>query len=136
MTLRKEILRAIRAAKEVVLANASKATERTGDINPYGDLTLVLDKKAEDVIIDTLLSAETPLAIFSEERGFLEPEGQPEYLAVIDPIDGSANLERGIPLCSVGISLVPFSNNMMTDDAELSVIESFYTKETYIAEKG
>ena len=34
---------------------------------------------------------------------------KPEYLAVVDPIDGSANLERGIPLCSVGVSAIPYS---------------------------
>ncbi len=55
---------------------------------------------------------------------------------VLDPIDGSTNLERGIPLCSVGISAVPMSDSMSTDDVEASVIDSFFTDETYVAIAG
>ena len=51
-------------------------------------------------------------------------------------LDGSANLERGIPLCSIGISIIPFSNSMTSDDIEISIIESIFTDETYIAIQG
>jgi myo-inositol-1(or 4)-monophosphatase len=64
------------------------------------------------------------------------PEKRPEYLAIMDPIDGSVNLERGIPLCSIGLSAVPYAESMQTDDVEVSIIESIFTKETYVAVKG
>jgi myo-inositol-1(or 4)-monophosphatase len=136
MTLTRDLTKAAKAARIAILANLAEATELTGDTNQYGDKTLLLDKKAEDAIIESIHQLNMPMMILSEERGLIVPEGKPEYLAVIDPIDGSANIERGIPLCSIGISAVHFSEAMTTDDVEISIIESVFSKETFIAEKG
>ncbi|MFW9974905.1 MAG: inositol monophosphatase family protein [Candidatus Thorarchaeota archaeon] len=136
MTLLRIVQDAITAAKRVIIENLDIARELTGELNPYGDKTLLLDAKAEGAIIDVLSSSGIPFQILTEESGFIKNEGKPEYLAIIDPIDGSANLERGIPLASIGASLVPFNDAMTSDDAEMSVIESVFTHETYIAATG
>ena len=127
---------AIENAKKVIVENLDIATERTGDLNPYGDKTLLLDVKAEDAIIKVLSSSGTRFEILTEEKGFIKSKKTPEYLALIDPVDGSANLERGIPLVSIGISIVPYKDVMTSDDAEISVIDSIFTDETYIAVTG
>lgn len=136
MTLLRIMQDAIESAKKVIIENLDIASERTGDLNPYGDKTLLLDVKAEDAIINVLSSSGTHFEILTEEKGFIKNENNPEYLALIDPIDGSANLERGIPLISIGISLVPYRDTMNSDDAEISVIDSVFTNETYIAVAG
>ncbi|MHA1924827.1 MAG: inositol monophosphatase family protein [Candidatus Thorarchaeota archaeon] len=136
MTLTRDLARAVDAAKDVILKNLSEAAELTGEINQYGDRTLLLDKKAEDAIIEIVLQLDTPMMILSEERGLFQSEDAPEFLAVIDPIDGSANIKRGIPLCSIGVSVVRYSDMMTTDDAEISIIESIFSDEIFIAEKG
>ncbi len=127
---------AIAEAKDVIKTNLDIARERTGELNPYGDKTLLLDVKAEDAIIGVLSSSGTNFEILTEEKGFIKNENKPEYLALIDPIDGSANLERGIPLVSIGISIVPYKERMTSDDAEISIIESIFTDESYIAVTG
>ncbi|MFX0045870.1 MAG: inositol monophosphatase family protein [Candidatus Hermodarchaeota archaeon] len=136
MTLVSDLMKAIKAAKKVVHENLSSASELTGSTNPFGDKTLVLDIRAEDTIIETLHESSISMAILSEERGLILGQDRPEYLIVADPVDGSANLERGIPLCSVGVSAIPYSDTMMTDDTEISIIDSFFTQETYSAVKG
>lgn len=136
MTLHRTIQDAVQSAKKEIIENLDIAREHTGKLNPYGDKTLTLDAKAEDAIIDVLSSSGTSFQILTEESGYLKNERKPEYLALIDPIDGSANLERGIPLVSIGISVVPFNDVMTSDDAEISVIESVFTDETYIAVTG
>lgn len=136
MTLIHDIKTACSAAKRVVLENMEIATERTGKMNLYGDETLLLDKRAEDHAVQVLQESSTVYSILSEERGLIIPKMKPEYLAIIDPIDGSTNLERGIPLCCIGISIVPFKDSMTTDDIELSIIDSFFTDECYIAQTG
>ncbi|MHA2045848.1 MAG: inositol monophosphatase family protein [Candidatus Thorarchaeota archaeon] len=136
MTALKTIKEAITAAKKSILDNIERATEHTGTVNPYGDKTLLLDVKAEDEIITVLQSSGTEFAILSEEKGLLKNVKNPEYLALVDPIDGSANLERGIPLVSIGISIVPYQTKMTSDNAEISVIDSVFTDETYVAVKG
>lgn len=136
MTTLKTVQKAIAAAKTSILDNLESAAELTGSVNPYGDKTLLLDVKAEDEIIEVLQSSGIQFAVLSEEKGLVKNTNRPEYLALVDPIDGSANLERGIPLVSIGISLVPFKEEMTSDDAEISVIDSVFTTENYIAIKG
>lgn len=136
MTLVSDIMKAVKAARRVVHENLSLASELTGNTNPFGDKTLVLDARAEDTIIETLQESSTSVAILSEERGLIAGQERPEYLLVADPVDGSANLERGIPLCSVGVSAIPYSDSVMTDDTEISIIDSFFTEETYTAVRG
>jgi fructose-1,6-bisphosphatase/inositol monophosphatase family enzyme len=136
MTLLRIMQDAVDSAKKVIIENLDIAREQTGELNPYGDRTLLLDVKAEDAIIGVLTSSSTNFEILTEEKGFVKNENKPEYLALIDPIDGSANLERGIPLISIGISIVTFKDVMTSDDAEISVIDSVFTDETYIAVTG
>ena len=136
MTLLRIMQDATESAKKVIIENLDIASERTGDLNPYGDKTLLLDTKAEDAIINVLSSSGTPFEILTEEKGFIKSKNKPEYLALIDPIDGSANLERGIPLVSIGISIVPYKDGMSSDDAEISLIDSVFTDETYVAVTG
>lgn len=136
MTLLQDLKKSVLIAKKTVLGNLDASAEKTGSKNPFGDRTLLLDQSAEDEIIGVLEESDTVYSILTEEQGIIKPDKTPEYLAIIDPIDGSANLERGIPLCCVGISVVPYSNNMMTDDVEISIIDSFFTNETYIAING
>ncbi len=136
MTVLKTLENAVEAAKTCILENMDKSTEQTGDINPFGDRTLLLDMKAEDEIISILQSSDTAFDILSEEKGLIKTKSKAEYLAFVDPIDGSANLKRGIPLVSIGISIVPYKDNMTSDDAEISIIDSVFTDETYIAISG
>lgn len=136
MTIMHDLKRATEAAKKSVLENLDNAKVKTGNENPFGDATLLLDQSAEDAAISVLQGADATYMILTEERGLVKPDERPEYLMVLDPIDGSTNLERGIPLCSVGISAAPMSDSMSTDDVEASIIDSFFTKETYVAVAG
>ncbi|MFX1368613.1 MAG: inositol monophosphatase family protein [Promethearchaeota archaeon] len=136
MTLLRILRNAIDDAKRVILDNLKLVRERADNLIPYGGKTLLLDAKAEEAIIRTLSSSGTSFEILTEERGLIKNEIQPEYLALIDPIDGSANLERGIPLVSIGISIVPYAEAMTSDDVEISIIDSVFTDETYIAVTG
>jgi len=136
MSLMHDIRKACEIAKRTVLDNLELSSEKTGEMNPFGDETLLLDKRAEDAAVEIFLESNTGYSILTEERGLIQPRNRTEYLAIIDPIDGSTNLERGIPLCCIGISVVPITDSMTTDDIEISVIDSFFTDECYIAQKG
>ena len=136
MTLMQVLRRAVETAKKNILNNLDLAAEQIGTVNPFGDKTLLLDQQAEDIIVEVLRESGMQFDIMTEEQGVIKTEANPEFLAIVDPIDGSANLERGIPLCSIGISVIPFSNTMTTDDVTLSIIDSIFTDETYVATKG
>jgi len=136
LTLVRILKNALLSARRAVVDNLSRRSEITGAMNPFGDQTLLADRVSEDEIVRVLNESGTSFMIVTEERGLIDSGRQPEYLAIVDPVDGSANLERGIPLCSGGISIVPFSERMTTDDIEVSVIKSYFTNETYVAQRG
>ena len=68
------------------------------------DIKLKADIKAEDLII-SILTKESSFPILAEESG--KPEGAlEETFWVVDPLDGTANYSRNIPLCCVSIALM------------------------------
>jgi len=70
-----------------------------------GDMTLVIDRAAEDAVFAELESLDLPLTAISEERGEVELRGGGPVRVVIDPVDGSINAKRGIPFASVSIAV-------------------------------
>ena len=79
------------------LENAYKILEELGDKglesiqkNPHGDTSLVGDIEAEKVVIDTFREANIPLRIISEEHGKVDLSDNPQFLAVLDGLDGTS----------------------------------------------
>src|SRR3954466_3257034 len=60
-----------------------------------GDETAAIDKAAEDASVARLQAADSDITIVSEEVGRI---GEGATLVVVDPIDGSLNAKRGLPL--------------------------------------
>ena len=74
-----------------------------------GDNTLVIDRLCEDAIfeeLEALHEAGHEFTAVSEERGSVSfGDGESPLRVVIDPIDGSLNARRTIPLHSVSIAV-------------------------------
>ena len=70
--------------------------------NRIRDVKLLSDVKSENAIID-YLSLHSNFSILSEEVGLIKKKN--DYLWIIDPIDGSLNYSRDIPLSCISISL-------------------------------
>jgi myo-inositol-1(or 4)-monophosphatase len=70
-----------------------------------GDVTLPLDKRAEDIIIEEVEKLGKPVTIVSEECGVKHINGGGQRL-LVDPIDGSRNALSGVTLFSTSIALV------------------------------
>jgi myo-inositol-1(or 4)-monophosphatase len=68
------------------------------------DIKLKADIEAED-LIKAILAKESSFPILAEESG--KPEGGlEETFWIVDPLDGTANYTRDIPLCCVSIALM------------------------------
>ena len=80
-------------------------SEMTGGRGEGGDRTLVIDTAAEDAIFAELESIGVPLTAVSEERGEVQIAGGGPVHVVIDPIDGSRNAKRRMPLHAVSIAV-------------------------------
>lgn len=67
------------------------------------DIKLKADKAAEQLILESL-QKEWAAPVLSEEAGWTAAPGDIAW--VVDPLDGSANYNRNMPLCCVSIALV------------------------------
>lgn len=102
-----EIVAAVRSLCETVrdavrphLGRASaKGHEGSG---ASGDMTFSIDEIAERAV-EGVLAGRGNVAYYSEDRGLVLP-ARPEYLLIIDPIDGTRPAAAGLESCCVSVA--------------------------------
>lgn len=104
-------------------------SQRTG-MGADGTPTKWVDRIAEEVILDHVEEADVPLNVLSEEAGFVD-HGADRTL-VTDPIDGTTNASRGIPVYCT--SLAVGSGSLSSVD--LGLVRNIPTGQTYRARAG
>jgi myo-inositol-1(or 4)-monophosphatase len=87
------------------------------------DVKIVADGSSESIILN-YLREHSDFSILSEERGLVELKSN-STVWIVDPLDGSLNYSRGIPLCCVSIGL--WEENQPV----LGVIYDFHQDEFY-----
>jgi len=123
---KKVLLKASKAAGKVILKYFGK--NEKGKEKSNKSLVSRADLEANDVIIKIIKGRFPKHSILSEETGF--ENNNSDFKWVIDPIDGTHNFLRGIPMVGVSIALE------YKDEAVLGVLEFPLLKLTAIAEKG
>ena len=103
-----------------------------------GDNSLELDRRAEDVVFAELerMHSESGLGFtaISEERGEVTfGDGESEWRAVIDPVDGSMNLRRTIPAFALSVA---FARGPTMADVEFGFVHDFGPDEEFWAQTG
>jgi len=91
------------------------------------DIKLQADRDSEAVILEVLAQSEYP--VLAEESGEHGAVGDTPYW-VVDPLDGTLNFSRGLPLSCVSIALCRGS------DPLLGVIRDFNREECYAGVVG
>lgn len=70
-----------------------------------GDTTFTIDEAAESFLADYLTDAARPVAVYSEDRGFVSfGAGPAEFVLVVDPIDGTRPAAAGFEAACVSIA--------------------------------
>ncbi len=96
--------RAAREAGQYILSNLGK-TKQISFKSKESNLVTEVDKKSEEIIIETLLKDFPDYDILAEESGTSSTKNS-EYMWVIDPLDGTTNFAHGLPIFSVSIGLI------------------------------
>ena len=105
----------------------SQGTDLKILLNQDRDLKLQLDIDTENIIKD-FISTHSNYSILGEETG--PSDTLEEYFWVIDPLDGTSNFLRGIPISCVSIAL------MHKLEPVLGVIYDFNHDDLYFGHKG
>lgn len=103
--LNKELSIAKKAAKEAgkyLLTNKISLKQELSSTDR--DIKIQADITAEKIIKD-IIQSESDIPILAEESG-MSATGEYKNLWVVDPLDGTANYARDIPLCCVSIALI------------------------------
>ncbi|MGI6009565.1 MAG: inositol monophosphatase family protein [Methanomethylophilus sp.] len=95
-----------------------------------GTPTAVIDKVAENTVLDYVVRNGLDLNVLSEEIGFVD-NGARETM-VLDPIDGSHNAVAGVPLYTVSMAV----GKKKLSDVRLAYLYMPATGDEYWAEKG
>ena len=108
-------------AGHILLSNKSNLNKILSSTKK--DIKLQADVSAETVIKD-IIKSESTLPILAEESG-LSSEKISSTFWVVDPLDGTANYSRNIPICCVSIGLISDLKPV------LGVIYDFHNDELY-----
>ncbi|RLE84373.1 MAG: hypothetical protein DRJ41_03270, partial [Thermoprotei archaeon] len=120
-----------KAGKEVLRLIEEGYGDEVLGVGASGDNTLLLDKISENIIVDVISNRLVSFKILSEELGILNKGNS--LLFVVDPVDGSFNSKRGIPLFTVSIAL---AKGPTFEDIVAGVVYDPYTDFLFWAEKG
>jgi myo-inositol-1(or 4)-monophosphatase len=127
--------RAVERQREIFAEHQGiEARTQYDGIGEGGDRTLVIDRLCEDAIfaeLEELHRAGNDFTAVSEERGSVSfGDGDSATRVVIDPIDGSLNARRTIPLHSVSIAV---AEGASMEDVVLGYVYEFGAGEEFIA---
>jgi myo-inositol-1(or 4)-monophosphatase len=127
--------RAVEAQRRIFAEHQGiEARTQYEGVGEGGDRTLVIDRLCEDAIFDELqrLHAEGhEFTAVSEERGSVSfGDGESPLRVIIDPIDGSLNARRTIPLHSVSIAV---ADGDTMGDVTLGYVYEFGAGEEFVA---
>ncbi|MHA1238689.1 MAG: inositol monophosphatase family protein [Candidatus Odinarchaeia archaeon] len=129
-----------------VYENVSKAVQNGADIsrkikvNISSQFTRMIDKMAEDIIMDSIEKFGAPVYVVSEEAGAKTIGGEdPKLFLIVDPIDGSANAISNLPFYSTSIALGKYDEKEKTGTLNkvfAGVVKNLVTGDEYYAVKG
>jgi len=123
-----------RIAKKAVLVAEREGGARELGENPLGQLTIRADRDLEELVAGELRRAKIPCILVTEEAGLIEISREPEWKFVLDPLDGSENYKRGVPIYCLGLCYAPITGRF-PDILESYIIE-LNTGDEFYARKG
>ncbi|UXM85245.1 bifunctional NADP phosphatase/NAD kinase [Methanococcus aeolicus] len=108
-------------------------------IGADGTPTKRIDLIAEDIAINSI-EKQCSAILISEEIGHKQIGDNPQYVIVLDPIDGTYNALNDIPIYSVSIAICKLNDRnideLTINDLEVGVVRNISTGEVYFAKKG
>jgi myo-inositol-1(or 4)-monophosphatase len=106
--------------------------------NPVGDATRKIDREIEDYIYRALKQSNIDALIVTEESGTLYTgKSRPEYIVILDPLDGSINYIANVPYCSISIAALPYKEEgISVDDIAVGVVSEIFRDRYYVFVKG
>lgn len=102
-----------------------------------GDVTFAIDERAEAFMEQFLAERAPQVAFYSEDRGLVTPAGDPEWVLIVDPIDGTRPAMAGFEAACVSVALAPLGDGDPTiGDVTIGCVVEIKSGQAFVAERG
>ncbi len=123
--------------RQVRSAVVKAGLEAIGSKNAKGDDVKRFDLAANDAALAVLGRFQLPVVVDSEECGRRKiGSGIPRHRLVLDPVDGSDNWARGLPLSALSCAVLPIDAPLHPDWVEAALVGPLEEETPLIALKG
>ena len=97
--------------------------------------TMQFDREAEDIIISGLIESGHSFEIITEERPTFSTSNEPSYRIIVDPVDGSTNVARGIPTAGVSLAVLSIDKPITPENVQWALVGELYSGTVYQAQR-
>jgi Archaeal fructose-1,6-bisphosphatase and related enzymes of inositol monophosphatase family len=133
-----------RIRERVVGLLGSHAQRAHAGTSSHGDVTFLLDEEAEAELSSFVAASPIPLAVHSEDRGLVGETRErglggvekPEWLLVVDPIDGTRPALAGFEAACVSVALARNTPSPTLGDVEVGVVVELKSGARFSARRG
>ena len=102
-----------------------------------GDVTFAIDERAEAFMERFLAERAPEVAFYSEDRGLVSPGGDPEWVLVVDPIDGTRPAMAGFEAACVSVAAAPLADGEPTfADVQVGCVVEIKSGRAFVAVRG
>ena len=131
LALLEQIFRQVRAYMQTGRFDRNLMLSQSAD-----HTTMQFDREAEDIIISGLIESGHGFEIITEERPSLATSSDPPYRIVVDPVDGSTNVSRGIMIAAVSLAVLPIDAPISLESVRWALVGELFTGTVYLAQRG
>jgi len=124
------------ALRELVLPHLGRAEARThAGTAVGGDVTFGIDEVAEEFLVEFLRERGADVAVYSEDQGLIE-FGEPEYVLIVDPIDGTRPAAAGLECAMVSIAVAEMKDAPTMGDVIFGSLQEIKGGDRFTASRG
>jgi myo-inositol-1(or 4)-monophosphatase len=98
--------------------------------------TMQFDRDAEDIIIKGLIDSGHGFEVITEERATFSTVEKPDYRIIIDPIDGSDNVARGIMTAAISLAVLPIDAQVVPEQVQWALVGELFSGTVYQSQRG
>ncbi len=120
----------------ILPAMAEPGARTRGKTAFSGDTTFGIDSVAERALENALAGSTRKLAYFSEDRGLVKLAPEPDWLLMVDPIDGTRPLMCGFEAAVVSIALCDYSEVATFANIRAAVVLEIISGASFYVERG
>ena len=101
-----------------------------------GDVTFEIDARAESLLERFLAQHAPDVAFYSEDRGMVADGSDPEWVLIVDPIDGTRPAMAGLESACVSIAAARLEGEPTMVDVEVAWVVEIKSGAAFRAERG